>query len=385
MNRIGNHRSGAGRRRMLAIATAGAVALGMGAWGVLPSGAATRSGSRRLISVDFANYEDSGPLFVGMQQGITSAAKRLRVKLHIYNNNASAETTLNNAKTMVLDRPDVVFEYDPVASVGARLGQVFSSAGVKCIAVNIPFSGCPQFNQTEVALAAQMGEQMAKLMHKRGWTGKNTTVVIMDHPQDGPAINDFVWKCYTSLAARVPNMTKIPLSQLTGSTTTIGQTGLQIDGGNTETSAYSAFQAGLASIPKQRNVVLFTIDDVYTIPAYRALVHDGRQKHAMISGFGASATALKALRTNPDWVLEGDSFFSQWGEFLMAMGQALLNGAKPPKLTLAPEIALSKRNLKAFYADGATNARLLPRLPKVDNYIVKTGVLQKFHNVEGIK
>ncbi|MHB1430768.1 MAG: sugar ABC transporter substrate-binding protein [Streptosporangiaceae bacterium] len=338
-----------------------------------------------MKTVDFANYADNGLLFVSMQNGIMNAAKTLGVNVQNYNNQASASTTLENAKIMAQGNPNLVLEYDPVADVGPRLGQTFASAGIKCIAVNIPFSGCPWFNQSDSALAKQMAQQMAKLMKQRNWSGANSTVVIMDHPQDGPSVNTFVWQCYADLAALVPRMSRVPLSKITASTTSIGSTGLQIDGGDTENTAYAAFQAGLSSIPSNRNIVLFTIDDIYTVPAYRALVQAGRQGHSMISGFGASSQALTALRTNPSWVLEADSFFSQWGEFLLAMGQALLNGTKPPAQTLPPQIALTKGNVNTFYPPGSGGlAKELPALPPVDAYIIKTGVLQKFHNVQGV-
>ena len=336
--------------------------------------------------VDFANYADAGLLFVSMQDGIDSATKVLHVQVKNYNNQANALTTLSNAKTMALNKPDLILEYDPVADVGPRLGQTFSRAGIKCIAVNIPFPGCPWFNQSDAAIASSMAHEMAPLMKVKHWTGANTTVVIMDHPQDGASVNTFVWQCYTDLAALVPGMKRVPLSQISSGTTSIGTTGLQIDGGSTEDTAYAAFQAGLNSIPHNRNVVLFTLDDIYTVPAYRALVQAHRQGHAMISGFGGSSQALTALRSNPSWVAEATSFFPQWGEFLMAMGQALVNGAKAPAQTLPPEVALTKKNVNSYYPPGSGEiAKELPALPEVDAYIVKTGVLQKFHNIQGIK
>jgi ribose transport system substrate-binding protein len=83
-------------------------------------------------------------------------------------------------------------------------------------------------------------------------------------------------------------------------------------------------------------------------------------------------------------VAEGDVFVYFWGEYLMAMGVAMLQGAKPPALTISPQTVLTKENISRYYTPGMFTAKVLPRLPAVDRYLAKPGILQKFHNIEGL-
>lgn len=65
----------------------------------------------------------------------------------------------------------------------------------------------------------------------------------------------------------------------------------------------------------------------------------------------------------------------------MAMGVAMLQDAVPPARTVPPQIVLTKTNISKYYAPGATRAKVLPALQKLDVYLKKpSGILQKFHN-----
>ncbi len=335
-------------------------------------------------TMDFANFSDSGALFQGLQNGLVSAAKEAGFKMDTYNNNDSGSTTLSNAHLMALNKPYAVLEYNPISDAGTRLGQVFNQSNTACVAVNIPFPGCAWFNQSDSALADQLAVVMAKLMKQRGWDGSNTTAVLLINPTAGPAVNIGIWDDYAALAKAVPGMTQKSASSFTAQTTKIGQTGLQVNAGNTLNSAYTAMQQALETIPANRNIVVFSIDDDLTVGAYRALKQANRANRAMVTGFGGDSQALAALRSNPSWVAEEDSFFTNWGEYLLALAVALHHGVKPPHLTLSPEAILTKANVNNYYAPGSSEPKQLPAVPPQDSFLLKTGVLQKFGNIKGV-
>ena len=128
----------------------------------------------------------------------------------------------------------------------------------------------------------------------------------------------------------------------------------------------------------------YTVNDDSTIGAWRAITQAHRENNTLVAGLGGDKDGLTQLRTNPHWVAEGDVFVYFWGEYLMAMGVAMLQGAKPPALTISPQTVLTKENISRYYKPGMFTAKVLPRLPAVDRYLAKPGILQKFHNIEGL-
>ena len=115
---------------------------------------------------------------------------------------------------------------------------------------------------------------------------------------------------------------------------------------------------------------------------------------------------MDQLRKNPNWVAEGDIFFPEWGQYLIAMAVAMKSGAHPPGVTTSPQAVLTKQTIGHFYKPGSTRRtayrasalstrtraarrRAVPPRNSAAScgnaYLARTGVLQKFKNVEGLK
>ena len=74
----------------------------------------------------------------------------------------------------------------------------------------------------------------------------------------------------------------------------------------------------------------------------------------------------------------------QWGQYLIAMAVAILEGAVPPELTKCPQTVLTAENVDTFY-DADANVILLPPLDDSNSYLAATGVLQLFGNVQNLE
>ncbi len=116
---------------------------------------------------------------------------------------------------------------------------------------------------------------------------------------------------------------------------------------------------------------------------WRAITESQRENNTIVAGLGGSVAALKELRTNPHWVAEGSVFSTHWGEYLMAMAVAVHNGVTPPPLTKSPQLVLTPATVDKYY-DAEGKVKLLPPLVPENMYLKDTGVLQKFHNIEGL-
>jgi ribose transport system substrate-binding protein len=333
----------------------------------------------------FANIFENGDLFKSLGDGFAFAAKETGFTLSRYNNNNDGETTINNARLMVQEnpKPDVIFEYTGVAGIGPALNKVFSQAKTPCVAVNIPLQGCHWFNLVNETLCGQSADPVIALAKEKGWTGDNTTAILIQGASLGRSVNNCVGYFYAALSKALPGFQKAEMEDITASTTTIGKTGIQVDGKATLEGSYEVVKNVLQAIPADRHIVVYSINDDSTMGGWRAVSEAGRGPISVAVGLGGSEASLKQLRTNPQWIGEGSIFFPSWGEFVMAMGVALTNGAKPPELTHAPQLVLTKSNVDKYY-DAAGRAILLPPLDSTNVYLKDTGILQKFKNVEGL-
>ena len=83
------------------------------------------------------------------------------------------------------------------------------------------------------------------------------------------------------------------------------------------------------------------------------------------------------------WVAESANFFSYAGEFIAAMVLAIASGEKLPAQTYPPMAIVTQSNVGTYFnSDGSV--KKFPALVPQDEYLLKTGILQKMGNVDGV-
>jgi ribose transport system substrate-binding protein len=323
----------------------------------------------------YANVTDASPLFKTVGDLLVTKGKKVDIDVKRFNNNFDPQAALTNAQLMVQQRPDLIIDW-PGVEIGKALGDVFARGRIPCIAVNQSIPGCPFFNLVNRNLGVGAANIVASVMKQKGWTGKDTTVLMAGIPTvavSGEQTDYF----YSRLSKQIPGMTRATPKEITPKTTTIGKlpSGILLDGKGALEPAYQVIKATLQTLPKNRHLVVLGINVDMSLGAWRAITESGRQKNTLIVGQGGSADGLKNLRTNPSWVAEGSVFFEYWPDYLLAMGVAMLNGVKPPPLTYAPQKVLSKQTVNEYYRGNVP--RKVPPLHKQNQYLLKTGILQK--------
>jgi ribose transport system substrate-binding protein len=358
--------------------------LGIGALcASLAVGTARPASAAKDYFFDFANILESGELFKQMGDGIENAAKVAGIRMNRYNNNNDGPTTINNARLMIQDKPNLILEYTGVEGIGAALKKMFGDEKIPFIAINIPIPGGYWFNLVNKEIGTDTANIVVPLAKAKGWTAADTTVLIVQGSQYGTEVNDCVRYFYVTVAKNMPGMEQVEPSAITALTTTIGNSGIQVDGKATLENSYTAVKNALQTLPSDRHVLLYSINDDSVIGAWRAITESKREANTLVAGLGGSIAALKELRNNPQWLAEGSVFTTHWGQYLIAMGVAIMNGVTPPPLTKAPQAVLTKETVDKFYdADG--KVKLLPPLVRENMYLKDTGILQKFGNVEGL-
>lgn len=362
--------------------TSGTSAVTSGTTSVPSTTGTTSTTTTKSLKIGYANITNANPTLKGVADLIQGAGKVSGDTVTLYDNQANPDTAVQVANLMVGAKPDVIMDWAPSPQIGPSLSAIFQRAKIPCIAVNIAIPKCAYWNLDNPGLGTQVGEALAKIMASKGWDGSNTTYLIGQNAKVGDDNNSIVRNGYVAVANAVSGFTKTTLDKITASTTTIGSSAVQVDGGDAVDTSYAAMKNALQSIPVSRNIVEFGITDETTLGAERALANSGRKY--ILAGNGAGPEGISNLRTNANWAIEAGSFVPQWGEFLMAMAHAQVAGADMPAKTVSPDVVLTKDNVDTYYASDGTTVKTMPSLPDVDQYLVQTGVLQKYKNIQGL-
>lgn len=364
--------------RMRLIGLSGVAAMLLVACG--NTGGSTTGGT---IKIDFASADDAIGVFKTVSDGMVNGAATAGVTVRRYDNKLDGATAIANADLMIQDHPDVIVDWNAVANVGAALGKKFGDAHIPCLAANQPIPGCAQFNLSN----QKMGEDAAAIVGAaavaKGWTSANTTIVMVVASPNGVEVNNGPRYFYIDLAKMMAGYPVLTPDQLNPQTTVIGnKQGLQFECQSTIEGAYNNAKNKIPTIPASNHVLLYGSDSDCAEGALRALTEAGRASNTLTCGLGPTPDGLTFTRTNSSWLCEGSAFLDDWAEFLIAEAVAIKNKITVPALSPCPQIMLTKANIDTYYtSDG--KVKLLP-FPPEDQYLVQTGILQKFKNVQGV-
>lgn len=359
--------------------------------------------------VAFANYSDAAPVYLELKKGVEAAAQTTGVDLSTYDNKGEAQQTLQNAQLMANSKPDTIMDLNPVAGTTQSAEDLFERGNIPCIAVNVPGSGyCPWIDLSNQALGTEMAKVVAKEAKAKGWKASDIEVILIQSAGLGPAVNSSIGFYYEELSKLIPGLPKVKSYKEIGpETTTIGDSVVQVNGEALRQPSFEAVENALQGIPAGKHLIIYSITDESSLGGYTAVQRAGRENDLLITGLAGSEEGLEQLRKNPAWVAEGDVFFSHWGEYLMAMAAAMMEGQETPDMTAAP-IATETKNLTikgtgivpigTYYKPNSVQPYRLPPLQPVEEgitttgepgtvgnqYLEGTGVLQMFGNVTGL-
>jgi ribose transport system substrate-binding protein len=347
------------------------------------TGGSSSSGSSQKLKIDFASASDAIGVFKTVGDGMVKDAPTAGVEVRRYDNKLDGATALRNADLMIQDHPDIIIDWNAVANVGAALGKKFQQAKIPCLAVNQQIPGCHWYNLSNKNMGVDAANVVVPAAMQKGWTSSDTTIMMVVASPNGVEVNDGPRYFYITAAQKMPGYPARTPDQLNPQTTVIGSfQGLQFECESTVEGAYKNAKNVLPTIPANNHVMLYGSDSDCALGALRALTEAGRANNTLTCGLGPTPDGLTNLRTNPQWLCEGSAFLDDWSEFIIAEAVAINKGMKIPALTPCPQLMLTKANVDTYY--NGTSIKLLPPLAKDAEYLKQTGVLQKFHNVQGL-
>ena len=343
----------------------------------------TGNGSSTPIKIDFASADDAIGVFKTVSDGMVAGAPTAGVTVRRYDNKLDGATAIANADLMIQDHPDVIVDWNAVANVGAALGKKFSDAHIPCLAANQPIPGCAQFNLSNQKMGVDAANVVVPAAKAKGWTPADTTIMMVVASPNGVEVNNGPRYFYITAAQLMPGYPVLTPDQLNPQTTTIGnKQGVQFECLSTIEGAYNNAKNVIPTIPASNHIMLYGSDSDCAEGPLRALTEAGRQSNVLTCGLGPTPDGLTNTRSNAAWLCEGSAFLDDWAEFLIAEAVAIHKGIKVPALSPCPQLMLTKQNVDTYYT-ADNKIKLLP-FPPEDQYLVQTGILQKFHNVQGV-
>jgi len=338
-------------------------------------GGGTESGFEGLNFV-YASAADSIGIFKVVGDNIVEDAEALDIGMKRYDNDLDGEKALANANLMIQDDPDVAIDWNTFVGVGTAVGKIFTDAGIPCLAVNQQIPGCHWFNLSNKQIGIDAAAIVGAEAQAQGWTGEDTTILMVIAAANGREVNDGPRHFYVELAQMLEGFEQVgPEDIEDGITTNIGSSdGVQIDCLSTIEGANTAARNVLPSIPAENNILLMGSDTDCTLGALRAIEDAGRADNTLTCGLGATPEGLLQLRTNPIWLCEAALFLEDWPLYILAEAVAIARGVTPPDLTPAPQIMLTKDNVDQYY-DGDSVIQL-PPFVEDNQYLAETGVFQ---------
>jgi ribose transport system substrate-binding protein len=351
------------------------------------SGDSSGTAGSDTFEISFSNYTEGAPLFRVIHTNLDKVIKDkgAKVKVKWYDNAGDPAKMLQNAQLMVRDKPDAIVIY-PVSNATQGVGKVLGDSKIPCVSVNLDTAACHFLNINNRALGEDTAKIIGEIAKQRGWNASNTTVLIGQNAAAGEQVNDCVRYFYSTIAP-ILGMQAVDATTITPKTTKIGANAIQFDGGSQLQPSFEAVKNLLPSIPKDHNIILYTVNNDSTSGALRALEDAGRgdQAKLLIGGLGGDEGGIKALRNDPRWVAEGDIFVSWWGQYAVAMAQALAKGKTPPEdVTALPQIVLDKKTVDQYHQPGTVDVKQLPPLDESNEYLRDGGFLQVVNNIEGL-
>lgn len=346
-------------------------------------GSSGGSGSTTPIKIDFASADDAIGVFKTVSDGMVAGAPTAGVTVRRYDNKLDGATAIANADLMIQDHPDVIVDWNAVANVGAALGKKFSDAHIPCLAANQPIPGCAQFNLSNQKMGVDAANVVVPAAKAKGWTSSDTTIMMVVASPNGVEVNNGPRYFYITAASLMPGYPVLTPDQINPQTTVIGnKQGVQFECLSTIEGAYNNAKNVIPTIPASNHIMLYGSDSDCAEGPLRALTEAGRQNQVLTCGLGPTPDGLTNTRSNPAWLCEGSAFLDDWAEFLIAEAVAIHKGIKVPALSPCPQLMLTKQNVDTYYT-ADNKIKLLP-FPPEDQYLVQTGILQKFHNVQGV-
>lgn len=297
----------------------------------------------RKWRIGFANLTEEQDFAVSVRQSLERSAARLgNIELILTDNEGSPATAIENARRLIAAGADLVVEYQQDEHTNYVLMDMFRTAGVPVIAVDIPLPGAVYFGADNYRAGRIAGEAATQWIGQH-WRGELDRIVCLEQPESG-----------SIPAARIQGALSILQSNFAIKEENILHFETR---GALEESRAAATQA-LRNIPWGRNVLFIGINAHSTIGALEAAEVLSRQSCTAVVSQNVSTRIRRELRRSNPMLIGGVDYFPHtYGERVLQIALSMLTGASVPPAGYTDHMLITADNVNQMYPDDAKDRR----------------------------
>ena len=291
----------------------------------------------RRWRVGFANLTEKQEFAVSVRQSIErSVNENGTIDLLLADNDAAQDIAVSNAKGLIDAHVDLVIEYQQDEQTNNVLMDLFRSAMVPVIAIDIPLPGATFFGADNYRAGRIAGDAAARWIRER-WNGRLDKLVCLEQPESGLVP-----------AARIQG-------QIDGLRLSIP---INPDGiirlstrGDLEGSQLAATQA-LRNIPLGKHVLFVGINAHSALGALAAAETLDRQQYTAVISQNTSGRIRRELeRRNPMLIGAVDYFPQNYGHKAVQLAIEILTGRPTPPAVYTDHLLVTSENIHQIYPD----------------------------------
>ena len=269
-----------------------------------------------------------------LSQGLRWAATEHDIDLIELDNQYSARMAIRNAESLVRQKVDLAIEFQVFDKIAGRVSEVFQSAGIPFIAVEIPHPGATFFGVDNYKVGVLAGKVLLKAAHQK-WPDGWEEVLLLD----------------IGIAGSVPALRMSGAESVLGSTDGAHCASFHIDSRGEFVKAFELTRRHLQFTPRRRTLVT-GVNDPAVLGALRAFEESGRRDLCIALGLGAIREARQELRIPNTALIGSIGFFPErYGLGLLLLAVDLLQKKNVPPAIYVPVQLITPENVDKFYPE----------------------------------
>ncbi|WP_109488507.1 substrate-binding domain-containing protein [Occallatibacter savannae] len=270
------------------------------------------SSTPRKLRFGFAGQSDEMPFSRTVAESLRRAALASGIDLLVLDNHYEARAAVANARRFVQERVDLIIDFNSDLSVAAEIGDLVAAAGIPMIAVDLPHPHATYFGADNYRIGHSAGEVLARHAVET-WKGKVSWVVGLGVAQSGDFISNRIAGAFDAIRKAIPDLPQEFFARA--------------DAAGKPDVSYKQTLGFLRRHPKEKGILIVSLNDSIALGAVQAVRELQRQKHVMVVGHDGIPEALEEMaRRDSPMVGTVYTDMEQYGPQLIQLGLAILKG-----------------------------------------------------------
>lgn len=288
-------------------------------------------GAKRL-RFGYAAQSGDSAFSSAVSDSLRWATARNQIDLLAHDNHYSAKEAMRNAKRLIEEKADLVFEFQTYAKIAPILSALFQTAGIPVIAIEIPHPGATFYGIDNYRVGLTAGRSLAKWT-KQHWNGRFDEILLLG----------------LDIAGALPHL------RLAGAEAAIREAlpgvgrSYPLDTRGEFLRSFDLVRKHLHIVPALKTVIV-GVNDPAVLGALRAFEECGRSDTCVAVGLGAIPEARAELRSPGTRLIGSIAFFPErYGEDLVAIALDILHKKHVPPAIYSQHQMITPQNVAQFY------------------------------------